>query len=322
MRFFIRRLTHGAFLLLGVSVLSFLLAEMAPGDYLDEMKLNPQISPQTVEALREQYGMTNALPVRYARWAKSVVRGEWGYSFAYNRPVTSLLLPRARNTLLLAVTSVALAWMLALPLGIWSAEHPGHPLSHVIGAATSVLLAVPDILLALVLLLFVIATRALPAGGMTTAGATTAGVGGELRDVLSHLVLPVSALVLASLPALIRHVRAAVVEQREAPHVLAARGHGIGRRRILYRHVLRAAANPLITLFGFSVAGLLSGSLLIEVVFGWPGMGPLVLEAILARDLYVVLGAVLFSTLFLAGGNLLADALLYWADPRIRTEQA
>lgn len=322
MRFLLRRFFHAAFLLLGVSVLSFLLVEMAPGNYLDEMKLNPQISAETVEALRVQYGMNQSLPVRYGKWVRSVLRGEWGFSFAYNLPVTELLLPRARNTLLLTITSAILTWLIALPLGIWAAERRGEWPGRVISGATSFLLAVPDVLLALVLLLFVIATRALPAGGMAAAGATQAGVARVLRDLLAHLLLPVVALVLTSLPVLIRHIRAAVTEQLDAPFVFAARGHGIGRRRILYRYVLRAAANPLITLFGFSVAGLLSGSLLIEVIFGWPGMGPLLLEAILSRDLYVVVGAVLFSTLFLVAGNVLADVLLYWADPRIRTEQA
>jgi peptide/nickel transport system permease protein len=133
------------------------------------------------------------------------------------------------------------------------------------------------------------------------------------------MALPVTALVLSSLPILIRHVRSSVVEVLGAPFLRAAEGHGIPRRRLLYRYALRAAANPLISLFGFSIGALLSGSLLVEVVMSWPGIGPLLLEAILSRDLYVVIGAVLLSTIFLVSGNLLADLLLYWADPRIRT---
>ena len=128
------------------------------------------------------------------------------------------------------------------------------------------------------------------------------------------------ALTLGTLPVLLRHVRASMVEVLDSPFVRAARAHGIPRRRILFRYALRAAANPLISLGGFSVASLLSASLLVEVIMSWPGMGPLLLEAILARDFYLVIGAVVFSTIFLVAGNLLADVLLYAADPRIRTQ--
>jgi peptide/nickel transport system permease protein len=121
------------------------------------------------------------------------------------------------------------------------------------------------------------------------------------------------------LPTLVRHVRAAIAEALEAPFLRAAASHGLPRQVLLYRYALRAAANPLLSLFGFSVGTLLSGSLIVEVVMSWPGVGPLLLESILARDLYVVIGGALCSTLFLVAGNLLADVLIYWADPRIRT---
>src|SRR3989441_6280646 len=155
---------------------------------------------------------------------------------------------------------------------------------------------------------------------MTSLDFAGLSLSGKLRDLALHMTLPVAALVLSALPLLTRHVRAAVAEVLDAPFMLAARGHGIPRRTLLYRYALRAAANPLISLFGFSIGALLSGSLLVEVVMSWPGLGPLLLEAILARDLYVVIGGVLLSTIFLVGGNFLADLLLLWADPRIRTE--
>src|SRR5439155_6832462 len=132
-----------------------------------------------------------------------------------------------------------------------------------------------------------------------------------------HMILPVTALVLSTLPLLVRHVRASVADVLDAPFLLAALGHGIPKRTLLYRYALPAAANPLISLFGFSIGVLLSGSLLIEVVMPWPRVGSMLLDAVLARDLYVVVSGILASTLFLVGGNLLADLLLYWADPRI-----
>jgi peptide/nickel transport system permease protein len=214
-----------------------------------------------------------------------------------------------------------IAWGIALPLGIWSAERFGRLPDRLLSWATAALLVIPDLALALGLLVFTVRTGWLPTGGMTSLQFESLPLGGKLRDLALHLTLPVAALVLSTLPLLIRHVRAAVAEVYNAPFMLAARGHGISRRTLLYRYALRAAANPLISLFGFSIGALLSGSLLVEVVMSWPGLGPLMLESILSRDLYVVIGGVLFSTLFLVSGNFLADILLFWADPRIRTER-
>jgi peptide/nickel transport system permease protein len=315
-----RRAVHGLLLLVGVSVLSFVLAELAPGDYFAEMRQDPRISQETVRVLRERYGLDRPAPERYLRWLASLARGELGYSFAYGQPVGPLLWPRVRNTLLLTVTATAVAWLLALPLGAWWATLRRGPVDVGLAGLSAMLLALPDLVLVLGLLLLAVRTGWFPAGGMVSLGHEQMPPGERVRDVVMHLVLPVTALVLGVLPGLVRYVRAGVAEALGAPFVRAARAHGIPERRILLWHALPAAANPLISLFGLSVAGLLSTSLLVEVVMSWPGLGPLLLEAILARDFYLVLGPVLASTLLLVGGNLLADALLLAADPRIRAE--
>jgi peptide/nickel transport system permease protein len=271
-------------------------------------------------ALRAQYQLDKPLAFRYASWMNSVLHGQMGFSFAYNGPVAPLLFVRARNTLLLTITATLIAWVIALPLGVWSAERFGRLPDRLLSWATAGLLVIPDLALALGLLVLAVRTGWFPTGGMTSLDFESLSLGGKVRDLALHLALPVAALVFSALPLLLRHVRAAVAEVLGAPFVLAAKGHGIPRRTLLYRYALRAAANPLISLFGFSVGALLSGSLLVEVVMSWPGLGPLLLESILSRDLYVVIGGVLLSTLFLVGGNFLADILLYWADPRIRTE--
>ena len=320
MRYAFRRFLHSVFLLFGVSVLTFLFTTLAPGNYFDEMRLNPQIAPETVTALRARYELDRPLPVRYLRWVASVARGEMGFSFAYNSPVAPLLWVRARNTLLLSLTATFFAWCIALPLGIWSAERLGRTPDHVVTSATAVLLVIPDLALALGLLLLAVRSGWFPPGGMVSVGFGSLPWPRKLLDIAVHMALPVAALVLSAIPLLIRHVRAAVAEVLETGFMRAAQGQGIPRRRLLYRYALPAAANPLISLFGFSLGALLSGSLLVEVVMSWPGLGPLLLEAILARDLYVVIGGVLLSTLFLVGGNFVADLLSYWADPRIRTE--
>jgi peptide/nickel transport system permease protein len=322
MRFLLRRFGHALFLVAGVSILAFLFTSLAPGTYFDEMRLNPQIAPETVAALRAQYGVDKPLPVRYMSWLNSVLHGQLGFSFAYNSPVAPLLLVRARNTLVLTITSTLLAWAIALPLGVWSAERLGRLPDRLLSWGTAILMVIPDLALALGLLVFAARTGWFPTGGMASVDFETLSSFKKLRDLALHLILPVTALVLSSLPLLIRHVRAAVADVLTAPFLLAALGHGIQRRTLLYRYALPAAANPLLSLFGFSIGVLLSGSLLVEVVMSWPGLGPLLLESILARDLYVVVGGVLFSTVFLVGGNFLADLLLYWADPRIRTESS
>jgi peptide/nickel transport system permease protein len=320
MKYLERRMVHGALLLVSVSVLCFLFTDLAPGNFFDEMKLNPQISSDTVAALRSQYGLDRPLPVRYGRWVQSVMKGEWGYSFAYNSPVRGLILLRARNTLLLTGLATLIAWLIAVPLGVWTASRKGSWPDRICMSGTSFFIAVPEMVVVFGLLYFVIRSHALPAGGMLSRGFEQLGIAEKMIDLAKHLIVPVLTLVLAGLPILVRHVRASMIEVLNTPFIAAARGHGISQIRILFRYALPAGANPLISLFGLSLAGLLSGSLLVEVITGWPGLGPLLLEASISRDLYVVIGVVMSSTVFMIMGNLLADAVLVAVDPRVRAE--
>jgi peptide/nickel transport system permease protein len=314
MKYAARRLLHSVLLLAALSVLSFLFADLAPGDFYSEMRLHSRISEGTIEAMRAERGLDRPLPARYAAWLGSVTRGEFGYSLAYGSAVGPLIWQRIPGTLTLTLTATLAAWLLAVPLGIWNAARRGSWSDSLTKVILSALMAIPDLLLAVVFLVIAVESRWLPAGGMHSLGAE--GVG----DTLRHLVVPVAVLVLGMLPVLARHVRTAMAEALDAPFTLAARAHGIPRRRLLFRHVLPAALNPLITLFGFSLGTLLSASLLIEVIVGWPGLGPLFLEAILARDFALVLGVVMVSATLLITGNLAADLMLYRADPRIRTQ--
>jgi peptide/nickel transport system permease protein len=307
-------------MLFGVSILLFLLFQAAPGDFLSEIKVNSQISPETIAKLRLQYGLDQPLPVRYWQWVKSSAKGEFGYSFAYNTPASTLLWPRARNTLLLSVPALLISWLIAVPLGVLAAGWKGRWADRFFSGGTSALLALPDVLIALLALLIALKSGIFPVGGMTSVNVQDQGTGAWLRDLVWHMVLPVTALVIGSLALILRHVRASVREVMDSSYMGAAEGHGLPRMKLLFGYALPAAANPLISLFGLSVAVLLSVSLLIEVVMSWPGMGPLLLEAILARDLFLVIGAVMLSTVFLIVGNLLGDVLLYAFDPRIRRQ--
>jgi peptide/nickel transport system permease protein len=318
MKYAARRLLHGLCLLAAVSLLSFLFADLAPGDFFSEMRLDPGVTAGTIDALRARHGLNRPMPVRYAVWLGSMARGEFGYSLAYNSAVGPLLRQRIPDTLLLTATAASLAWLIAIPLGIWNASKRGSRSDSIIKVILSVLLSISDILLAVILLAIAVETALLPVGGMHASGVEAWAVADRFRDTLRHMVIPVSVLVIGMLPILVRHVRSAVGACLDSPFALAARAHGIPRRRLLFHHILPVALNPLISLFGFSLGTLLSASLLVEVLVGWPGLGPLFLEAIMARDFALVLGVVMSSATLLIGGNLIADLLLYRADPRIR----
>lgn len=323
MRHLVMRLSQASTLLLGVSLLSFVFLQLSPGDYFQEMRLNPQISQATVERMRAQYGPDKPLLVRYGHWLASAARGEFGISLAYGVPVGPLLWDRARNTLLLTVTATFLSWMLALVLGVLCAIAPLSSFDRCCSVASSFLLAIPELLVCLVLLAIAVRTGWLPSGGMHSLadGGQSATWLQQTRDLTSHLVLPAAALVLGILPALLLHVRNSLFEVLDQPFVHAAAGHGIPRLTILLRYALPVAGNALISLFGLSIGSLLSLSLVTEVIMSWPGLGPLLLEAALTRDIYVVIGAVTVSALFLVCGIALADMLLYASDPRIHTER-
>jgi peptide/nickel transport system permease protein len=207
-------------------------------------------------------------------------------------------------------------------IGTWAAGRKGGWVDRLSTGATTTLLGIPELLLGLGLLLFAVRTGLLPTGGMTSLDFDELASWEKVKDVVVHLVLPVTALTLVNLPVLVRHVRASVIDVAGARFIVAARASGVPERRLLFGHALRTAANPLISLFGLSLAGLLSASLVIETIMSWPGLGPLLLDAVANRDLHVVVAAVSCSTVLLVAGNLLADGLLYLADPRVRPERA
>jgi peptide/nickel transport system permease protein len=322
MKYLLRRFLRAVLLLVGVSILCFLFTEMAPGSFFDEMRLNPQISPETITALRARYGLDKPLAVRYERWVAALIRGDLGYSIAYNSAVAPLLWARAKNTLLLTGTATFVIWLIAVPLGVLTAASRGRWLDKVVAVGSSILISIPEIVIAIALLALAVRTRIVPVGGMRSLDFQELSSWAQFQDVMQRMVLPTFVLVLASIAVVERHVRASVLEVLQAPYIQAARGLGISRTRLLFRHVLPVAANPAISLFGFSLAGLLSGSLLVEAVTGWPGLGPLILEATFARDLYLVIGGVMLSAVFMIGGNFVADLLLLASDPRIRAGES
>src|SRR6266536_4298489 len=306
-----RRAGQAIVLMWIVSMAAFAASGLAPGQFTDDLRMNPQISADTVSALRGRYALDRPLLIRYVAWLRATAGGDFGFSFTYNIPVAQLFWPRALNTVLLSTFATLAAWILAVPLGIASAMRRGSHIDRALMAMSALPLACSDLLIALATLWIGARTSAFPPGGMPSIGFEQLSAVEQWRDIRWHLVLPCSALTVILLPPLYRHVRAAVADAMRSPHVQAARVHGLSPFTLARAYVLPLAANAQISMLGLSIAGLLGASLVVEVVMGWPGVGPLLLEATSARDHYVVLGIVIASAALVWIANLISDLLMY-----------
>ncbi len=312
------RLSHMVVVLFGIVLLSFVMMDFAPGDFLTQMALNPQISPQTIAALRQQYGLGLPFPEQFGRWLSALVRGHLGYSFSYHLPVATLIAQRIPMTLLLTGTAVLISWGAALPLAVYGARRAGGPLDRSLLSFSYLSISFPSFFLAVLGLLLAEKTGLFPIGGARSSLPAGSGEGARLLDLLHHLILPSLTLALGSFGVLYRLMRSSVLEVLSQPYMNAARSRGLAERILFWRYLFRNAINPLVTLFGMELGGLLSGAAFTEMVFGWPGMGRLMLHAVMTRDLYLVMGGLLMGAVLLLLGNLLADGLLYLLDPRTR----
>lgn len=320
-RYIARRLLLLGPLLIGITFVSWAAIQLAPGsgDYFQSLVLQyPQISPQTIAALRARFGMDQPPWIQYLRWLWSIVHLDFGLSFAYQVPVTWLIGSRALNTLLLSMTSMAAAWAIAIPLGIYSAVHQYSVMDGVANVSAFIAISVPSFFSALLLLYAAFWTHLLPLQGLTSVNYDSLSWGRKVLDVGWHLILPTVALGVFSVGGLMRYMRNNLLDILRADYLKTARAKGLAERRVIFRHAVRNAINPLVTLFGFELGGLLSGAAFVENVLGYPGLGRLILEAVLKKDVFVVMGSLLLGSVLLILGNLTADILLAYVDPRIR----
>ncbi|HKB12216.1 MAG TPA: ABC transporter permease [Vicinamibacterales bacterium] len=316
---FFRHLVRAGAVLIAVSLIVFAATGLAPGDAFAEARLERTLSPDAIAALRHAEGIDRPLLIRYARWLRSAAHGDLGRSIAYRAPIAPLVTRRALNSLSLVAAALLVTWAIVLPLGVWTAARDRSADGRILAAGASALVAVPDLLIAIALVLAAARSGVLPTGGVRDPGAADAAGIAALVDRLRHSIMPVLALTLIAAPPLVRHVRASMLDALRAPYVLAAAARGIPYRRRLWRLALRAAANPLVSLFGLSFAALFSASMMVEVVMSWPGLGPLLLDAVRTRDEQLILAGVMLVTTLLLAGNSCADALLRAIDPRIST---
>jgi peptide/nickel transport system permease protein len=316
--FVLKRLLHMIPLLLGVSLLTFLLMSMAPGDYFTALSQNPQISPETIAHLKAQFHLDRPWYVQYFYWLKSVLHGDFGYSMAYKIPATALIVGRLWNTFLLALLALVIAWGIAIPLGIWAAVKKGSWVDHACSFIAFVGLSIPDVLLSLLALWFAAETGWFPVGGAQSSLHDLMTPMQQFWDYSHHLILPAIVLAAADLAGIMRQMRSNLLDTLRAEYVTAARARGLGEGWVIYKHALRNAINPLLTIFGYSLAALLSGAFIVENIMAWPGLGRLTVEAFFAKDSYLVVDGVVMATALLIVGNFIADLLLAWSDPRIR----
>ncbi|MEB3161383.1 MAG: ABC transporter permease [Synechocystis sp.] len=315
-----QRLLEGLVTLFFASILSFMIIQLAPGSYLDTLQQNPKISPETLQELKMQFGLDQPWYVQYGRWLVQVVtQFNFGQSFVYNRSVASLLLERIPATLLLAITSIFLTWAIAIPLGIISAVKQNTYVDRGLRVISYLGQGFPSFITALLLLLLAQSlSPLLPVGNMTSIDFAEFSWPHKILDIGWHMILPTIALSMTSFAGLQRLMRGQLLDVLRQDYIQTARAKGLPENRVIYIHALRNAINPLITLLGFEFASLLSGAFIAEFFFNWPGLGRLILQAVTAQDLYLVMGSLMMGATLLIVGNLLADLLLKFTDPRIQ----
>ena len=317
-RFLLRRLAACLVLVWLVLTGTFFLLHLAPGGPGGALE-DPRIPSEQRLRLQELWGLDRPLAVQYGRFLTAAVRGEWGHSFQHPRPVAAVVAGALPATLRLAGAALAIEWTLGLLLGVAAARRPGGALDQSLRVVSLVLYSLPTFWLGLrAVLLFSVHWPLFPPSHMASVGAEALPPLARLADLAWHLALPALAVGLPSAAALARFVRGSLVETLGQEFVLAARARGLSGRRVLFGHALRASLAPLSQLFGLSLAFLLSGTLAVEVVFAWPGIGRVTFDAITARDYPVVLATTALSATMVVLGSLAADLLLAWADPRVR----
>ena len=326
--YLLRRLIGAIPLLLGILTLIFFIIHLAPGDPTARY-FSPNVSPEVVEQMRRNLGLDQPLHIQYFKWLLSFVKGDFGYSFGQMRPIGEILPEVLWNTLQLMVVSVVLIFIIGMLIGIIQAVRQYSILDNVLTFLALFFYSMPSFWFALMLILMFSLKASqwgfpdwlrLPASGMTEVGYEFLPFGGRMLDRLQHMILPAVALGIGNAAGVARYMRGSMLEVINQDYIRTARAKGLSERVVVFKHALRNAMIPIITLLGLYLPILLSGSVLVETIFAWPGMGRVIVEAIFQRDYPLVMATSFIAAALVVIGNLLADVLYAVVDPRIRND--
>jgi peptide/nickel transport system permease protein len=321
-----RRLALALVTCAAISVLTFIIIRLPPGDFVDAYIANLAASGSTVTeeqaaAMRREYGLDRPVPVQYARWMGRVVQGDFGVSMMWRRPVTEVIGDRLWLTMAVSLAALFLTWIIALPIGVYSAARQYSVGDYIATTLGFIGLAVPNFLLALILMYLGFRYLGLSVGGLFSPEMAQAPWSwAKFWDLMRHLPLPACVLALAGTAQLIRIMRANLLDELRKPYVVTARAKGIGEKRVLVKYPVRAALNPFVSSSAYLFPYLVSGSIVVSLVLGLPTVGPLLLQALLAQDMFLAGTIVLLLGVLTVLGTLISDLLLMWVEPRIRLQ--
>ncbi len=324
--YILRRLLYLIPTFFGATFLAFLVIQLAPGDYLTHLALDPKITPETLERLRALFGLDRPIYEQYLLWMDNLLHLNLGYSFAYQAPVLDVIWPRVVNSMYIVVPATILLYLVAIPIGVYGAVRQYSLGDRVLSFLAYIGLSIPNFFLALIAIYLLLQFKfhfgflPFPVSGMTSSGFEEFPTWKKLLDIAWHAVIPILVVTTSDIAGLSRLMRGQMLEVLSQDYIRTARAKGLAERVVLYKHAFRNAVIPFVATLGGLLPGLISGAGLVEVVMAWPGITPFFLDAIAAQDLYVIAGFLTVGLVLLMIGNLLSDLLLAWVDPRIRYE--
>jgi len=314
----VRRFAQALLVIGLVSILSFFALKLSPGDCFTELLQNPSTPKEVVEQLRQRFNYDQPILVQYGIWLGQALRGDLGVRCQGLSPVTPLIAERAGNTILVSLVSLLTTWLIGIPLGTYAAVHQNSWIDRSLQFLSYSIQGFPSFVLAILLLMLAQSSGLFPIGGLTSIDHSELSWFGKIVDVAYHLILPSLTLTIVSFAGLQRLMRGSLLDVLRQDYIRTARAKGLPEGRVIYVHALRNAINPLLTLLGFEFASLLGGGFLTEYFFNLPGLGRLMLQASLEKDVNLVMAGLMLGTIMLVLGNFLADIGLKLVDPRIK----
>lgn len=317
LKYVIKRILQTIPILFGISIIVFALINLQPGDPYANM-LDPSVTPEIRQKMLQDIGYYDPLPVKYTKWVVRAAKGDFGYSIAYKDPVLKVIKSRLGNTFLLSLTSLILSTLIAIPIGVLTATKQRTLIDYIATIVAFIGLSIPSFFFGMLLIkLFSVNLKLLPISGMISVGKQLGGLDYVL-DVAKHMILPAIVLALINTASLMRYTRSSMLEIIRQDYIRTARAKGVANKIVIFKHALKNALTPIITIISIQIPSLFSGALLTETIFVWPGVGRLNYEAVLNRDYPLIMGIVMILAVVTLSANLIADILYAVVDPRIR----